>query len=178
MVKDEEFINQVYGAVSKAFKTEKIYLKGKDGVGRIVLFDESELIPGELNRYKISNPTMAVFDGEKLVMVVEAMPKKPTPKKLVGPIPVCMIARNIIINKKDGQKEYQLNNKDSKFLLLIVVPDQGEENGQRSERILDLNDKFRGVMDLDSEYSNLKDFAICEIEDVEQVLDRLLKDNL
>lgn len=176
MVKDEEFINQIYGAVSKAFKTETIYLKGKDGVGKIVLFDESKLIPGEMNRYKISNPTMVVFDGEKLVMIVEAMPKKPTPKKLVGPIPVCMITRNIIINKKDGQKEYEL--KDSKFLLLIVVPDQGDENGQRSERILDLNDKFRGVRDLDSEYSNLKDFAICEIGDVEQVLDRLLKDNL
>jgi hypothetical protein len=58
------------------------------------------------------------------------------------------------------------------------LSDSAKENEQRSERILDLNDKFRGVMDLDSEYSNLKDFAICEIEDVEQVLDNLLKDNL
>jgi hypothetical protein len=179
MVKDEEFINQVYKTVSNAFKTEKIYLKGKKGVGKIVLFDEPELTPGRMNRYKIANPTMAVFDGEKLVLVVEAIPNKLiSPKEIVGSIPVCMIARKILINKKDGQKEYELVTKDSKFLLLVVVPDQGGESSQKSDQILDLNEKFKGVLDLESEYSNLKDFAICEISHIESVITSLIKNNI
>lgn len=177
MVKNEEFINQVYETVSKTFKTETIYLKGKNGVNNIVLFDEPELIPGEKSRYRIAYSSMAVFDGEKLVLVVEAIPNKPTPpKEVVGSIPVCMVTRKIIINKKDGQNlEYALKDKNSKFRLLVVVPDQGGENSQKSKQISDLNEKFRGVLDLDSEYSNLKDFAICEIRDIKPVLKNLLR---
>lgn len=179
MVKTEEFINQIYGAVSKAFKTETIHLKGNNGVNNIVLFDEPELIPGEKSRYRIAYSTIAVFDGEKLILVVEAIPNAPTPPKdIVGSIPVCMITRKIVINKKNGQNlEYALTDKDSKFLLLVVVPDQGG-NGKKSDQISDLNEKFKGVLDLDSEYSNLKDFAICEISDIDSVLSTLLKNRV
>ncbi|SCG85418.1 hypothetical protein [Methanobacterium congolense] len=179
MVKTEEFVNQIYGVISETFKTETIHLKGNNGVNNIVLFDEPELIPVEKSRYRIAYLTMAVFNGEKLILIVEAIIKAPTPpKEIVGPIPVCMITRKIIINKKNGQNlEYSLTDKNSKFLLLVVVPDQGE-GSPKSDQISDLNEKFKGVLDLDSEYSNLEDFAICEISDIKLVLKKLLKDNL
>ncbi len=89
-----------------------------------------------------------------------------------------MISRKIVINRRNGQKtEYELTDKNSKFNLLIVVPDQfqGGQKGQKSLQIKDLNEKFKGVLDLESEYSNLKNFAICEISDLNPVLTRLLK---
>lgn len=177
MVKTEEFNNQIYDIISKTFKTETIYLKRNNGVNNIVLFDEPKLISGEKSRYRISYPNMAVFNDEKLVLIVEAISKAPTPPKdIVGSIPVCMIARKIVINEKNGQNlEYSLTDKDSKFFLLVVVPDQ--EGTQKSNQISDLNEKFKGVLDLDSEYSNLKDFAICEIKDIEFVLKKLLENN-
>lgn len=123
-------------SVSKVFKSETIYLKGKNGVNNIVLFDEPELIPGEKSRYRIAYSNIAVFDSEKLLLVVEAIPNKPTPpKEIVGSIPVCMITRKIVINKKDGQNlEYALTDEDSEFLLLVVVPDQEEKIVKRVTR--------------------------------------------
>ncbi len=178
MVKDtKDLTDLIYDEISSIFKPKDIYVKGKNGVSNIVLFDEPVLIDGEKSRYRILYSSMMVFEDDQLKLAVEIIPNKPTPPRdIAGPIPVYMISRKIVINRINGKKtEYDLTDKHSKFNLLIVVPDHFSD--QKSLQFKDLNEKFRGVLDLESEYSNLKDFAICEISDLNPVLKRLLKNS-
>jgi len=119
---------------------------------------------------------MMVFDNDKPVLAIEILQHKPTPPRdIAGPITVYMITRKIVINQENGQKkEYDLTRKDSNLKLLIVIPDQPEK-GKKSQQIKDLNEKFKGVLDIQSEYSTLKDFAISEIGDLNPVLKKLLR---
>lgn len=172
MVNSDEFTNEVYNAISNDFKNQSIYVKGKDGVSNIVIFNEPELYK-EKSRYRIAYSNIMVFDGDKPLLAIEAIPHKPTPPKdIAGPIPIYMISRKVIVNMKTGNnKEFDLIDSDSKFNLLIVVPDQ-PESGQKSVQIRDLNEKFKGVFDLNSEYSNLKNFEICEFNDIKSTLEK------
>ncbi|MGF7118650.1 hypothetical protein [Methanobacterium oryzae] len=175
MANSDEFTNQVYDTILKNFKNQSIYVKGKNGVNSIVIFDEPELHK-EKSRYRIAYSNIMIFDDDKLLLAIEAIPHKPTPPKdIAGPIPIYMIARKVIVNMKTGNnKEYDLISSDSKFNLLIVVPDQ-PEGGQKSVQIGDLNEKFKGVFDMNSEYSNLKDFEICEFSAINSALNKLMK---
>ncbi|MGP8024402.1 MAG: hypothetical protein ACLPHE_10330 [Methanobacterium sp.] len=180
MVKEtKDLTSIIYDNISSIFNPNNIYMKGKDGVSNIVLFDEPVLIDGEKSRYRILYSSMMVFEDDKLRLAIEILPNKPTPPRdIAGPIPVYMVTRKVVINRRNGKKtEYELTDKNSKFNLLIVIPDQfeGSQKSQKSLQIKDLNEKFKGVIDLESEYSNLKDFAICEISDLDSVLERLLK---
>lgn len=114
-----------------------------------------------------------IFDGDKPLLAIETIPKRATPPKdIAGPIPIYMIARKVIINMKNGNNvEYDLNGNDSKFNLLIVVPNQ--PSGQKSAQIENLNEKFIGVFDLKSEYSNLKNFHICEFSNLKAALSEI-----
>ena len=73
---------------------------------------------------------MLVIKDEKPLLALEILQHKPTPPRdIAGPIPVYMITRKIVINQENGQKkEYELTEQNSKFLLLIVVPDQPEKD--------------------------------------------------
>ena len=170
--------NIVFDALTQIFKPKEIYMKGKGGINNIVLFDEPVLIDREKSRYRILYSSMMVIKDDKPILAIEILQHKPTPPRdIVGPIPLYMISRKIVINKENGKKqEYELIDKDSKILLLVVIPEQ-PERGQKSLQINDLNEKFKGVLDLESEYSNLKDFAICEINDLKPVLNKLLEKN-
>jgi len=179
MVKEELDLTSIaYDNLLQIFNPNEIYVKGRNGINNIVLFDEPILIEREKSRYRILYSTMLVIKDEKPLLALEILQHKPTPPRdIAGPIPVYMITRKIVINQENGQKkEYELTEQNSKFLLLIVVPDQPEK-GQKSDQITDLNEKFRGVLDLDSEFSNLKDFAICEISEFSSILNYLLKKN-
>lgn len=174
MANYEEFLGKVYNSISTEFNTQNIYVKGKNEVNNIVIFDEPDLYK-EKSRYRIAYSGIMVFDGNKPVLAIETIPNKPTPPKdIAGPIPIYMIARKVVINMKNGNnKEYELIGSDSKFNLLVVVPDQ-PEGGLKSVQIKDLNEKFKGVFDLNSEYSNLKDFEICEFSDIKSALKNLM----
>lgn len=173
MASSDEFTNDVYNAISDEFKNYSIYVKGREEVGNIVVFDEPDLYKDK-SRYRIVYSNIMIFDDNMPLLAIEAIPHKPTPPKdIAGPIPIYMIARKIIVNMKNGNnKEYELINGDSKFNLLIIVPDQ-PESGLKSAQIRDLNEKFKGVFDLESEYSNLKDFEICEFGNIKSALMRL-----
>lgn len=175
MANYEEFLGEVYNTISRDFSNQTIYVKGKRGVSNIVIFDEPELYK-EKSRYRIAYSGIMIFDGDKPILAIETIPHKPTPPKdIAGPIPIYMIARKVIINMKNGNnKEYELIDSDSKFNLLVVVPDQ-PEGGLKSAQISDLNEKFKGVFDLDGEYSNLKSFEICEFSDIDSALKKLMK---
>lgn len=174
MAKADEFIKVVYETIKDDFKNKKIYVKGENGVSNIVLFDEPEIFR-EKSRYRIAYTSIVIFNDETPLLAIEVIPKAPTPPKdMVGPIPVYMVARKIMIKMKDGSEiEYELNNKDSKFPLLVVIPDQ-TEGGQKSAQISDLNEKFKGVLDLESEYSCINDFEICEFGNLKPVLNKLI----
>ena len=175
MANYEEFLIEVYDSISKEFNKQTIYVKGKNGVSNIVIFDEPDLYK-EKSRYRIAYSSMLILDNNRPLLGIEAIPNKPTPPRdIAGPIPIYMIARKIVITFKNGStKEYELVDGDSKFNLLVVVPDQ-PESGLKSAQIKDLNEKFKGVFDLNSEYSNLKDFEICEFSDIKSALKKLIK---
>ncbi|MGB9937854.1 MAG: hypothetical protein ACPK7O_09060 [Methanobacterium sp.] len=172
MVNSDEFTNKVHNAISNNFKNLSVYVKGKDGVSNIVIFDEPDLYKDK-SRYRIAYSNIMIFNGDKLLLAIEAIPHKPTPPKdIAGPIPIYMISRKVIINMKTGNnKEFDLIGSDSKFNLLIVVPDQ-PEGGLKSAQIGDLNEKFKGVFDLNNEYSNLKNFEICEFSNIKSTLEK------
>lgn len=175
MANSDEFNNEVYESILNNFKTNSIFAKGKNGVNNIVIFDEPE-VKTQKTRYRIGYSNIMIIENNKPILAIETVTKKPTPpKEIAGPIPVYMIARKLIINMKNGnQEEYNLTNSYSKFKLLVVVPDQ--PNGhQKSAQIKDLNEKFKGVFDLNNEYSNLKDFEICEFSAINSALNRLMK---
>ena len=175
MANYEEFLGEVYNSISKEFNNQTIYVKGRNEVNNIVIFDEPDL-NSEKSRYRIAYSGIIVLNNDKPLTAIEAIPNKPTPPKdIAGPIPIYMIARKIAITFKNGNtKEYELVDGDSKFNLLVVVPDQPEK-GLKSIQIKDLNEKFKGVFDLGSEYSNLTDFEICEFSDINSALKKLLK---
>ena len=175
MANNKEFLKEVYNSISKDFNNETVYVKGKNGVNNIVIFDEPELYK-EKFRYRIAYSSMMIFNDDKPVLAIETFPNKLTPpKNFAGQIPIYMIARKVVINMKDGNKmEYRLVGSDFKFNLLMVVPDK-PESGQKSAQIKDLNEKFKGVLNLDSEYSNLKDFEICEFSDIKSALKKSIK---
>ena len=147
-----------------------IFVKGKNGINNIVFFDEPDLYPGEIARFRIGNGSIMVFDNYKPILAVEIIPNKPTPPKdMAGPIPVYMISRKIKLNYNTGNdKEYELLDK---FPLIIVVPDQEE---RKKNQIDDLNEKFKGIFNLEIEYSALNDFKICVDSDFSSVLKKFL----
>lgn len=111
-----------------------------------------------------------LFDGQKPILAIEVIPNKPTPPKdMAGPIPVYMVSRKIILNFNNGKgREYELLDK---FPLIIVVPVQSET---KRKQINDLNEKFKGIFNLKTEYSALNDFMICMDSDFSGVIKRML----
>lgn len=173
MPKIEEMLKEVYDGLSEIFKKETIYFQGKNGVNSLVLFDEPELIPGDKARYKIGNFTALVLKNDVPFLSIEIIPSEPTPpKSIAGLLPVHMVTRSIVINRKrvDNLK-YDLDELENKILLLIVVPDQ---SGQVKEiQFDDLDEKFRGVIRLNGQYANVKDFAITPIRDLQSAIKKL-----
>jgi|GEM_PF-2081596 len=177
MAKIEEMLNKVFDELSVNLKNDTIHCQGKNGVNTLVLFDEPELIPGEKARYKIGNLTMLVLRDNVPFLSVEVIPTAPTPPKTIaGLFPVHMVTRSIVINRQGSNNlKYDLDELENKLLLLIVVPDQSET--VKEAQFVDLDEKFRGVINLRSEYSNVKDFAIAPLRKMIPVLNDLLKKN-
>ena len=177
MVKANEFIKEVYETIKEDIKGYDVYIKGENGVSNIVIFDEPDLVEGEKSRYRIAHSNIMIFNEDNPILAIETIPKESAPPRdIVGPIPLYMIARKVVINKKNKKNlEFNLDNNDSKFTLLVVVPDQ-REGRYKNLQILDLNEKFKGVLNLKSEYSNLKDFEICEFSNIKPVLSKLIID--
>ncbi len=53
MANNEKFLEKVYNIISNDFNNETIYVKRKNGVNNIVIFDEPELYK-EKSRYRIA----------------------------------------------------------------------------------------------------------------------------
>lgn len=171
MVTGKKLIEKINQEIDDLNLGYDIFVKGQNGVNNIVLFDEVDLFPGEKSRFRIGNGSIMIFDGEKPILAIEIIPNKPTPPKdMAGPIPVYMVSRKIKLNFNNG-KEREIELLD-KFPLIIVVPSQSEI---KEKQINDLNEKFKGVFNLYTEYSALKDFMICMDSDFSGVIKRMLE---
>ena len=170
MVDDEKFIERIYQSIQNLKLEFQIYVKGQNGLNNIVLFDEPELYPGEKARFRIGNSSVLILDGENPVLAIEVISHKPTPSRdIAGSISVHMISRKIKLNYKDGNdSEIDLLNK---FPLLVVVPDQSKT---KTTQINDLNEKFKGIYKLNTEYSALSYFKVCVEADFDYYLKKLL----
>ncbi|QUH22353.1 hypothetical protein HYG87_00520 [Methanobacterium alkalithermotolerans] len=170
MVSGEKLIEKINEEIQDLNLGYEIFVKGKNGLNNIVFFDEPDLYPGEKSRFRIGNGSIMLFDGQKPILAIEVIPNKPTPPKdMAGPIPVYMVSRKIILNFNNGKgREYELLDK---FPLIIVVPDQSET---KRKQINDLNEKFKGIFNLKTEYSALNDFMICVDSDFSGIIKRML----
>ncbi|MCK9151816.1 hypothetical protein [Methanobacterium alcaliphilum] len=175
MAKIEEMLNKVYEELSRELNDETIYCQGKNGVKTIVLFDEPDLIPGEKARYRIGTLTILILRDGVPFLSVDVIPTAPTPPKVIaGLLPVHMITRSMVINRMEKNSiKFDLDELTNKLKLLIVVPDQSE--GIKEVQFGDLDEKFRGVINLRSEHSNIQDFAITPIENLISSLNKLLE---
>lgn len=176
MAKIDEILNQVYDELSRELSDETIYCQGKNGVKTIVLFDEPDLIPGEKARYRIGTLTILILGNGEPFLSVDVIPTAPTPPKIIaGLLPVHMITRSMVVNR-DGKNsvKFDLDQLNNKLKLLIVVPDQSED--VKEMQFGDLDEKFRGVINLKSEYSHIQDFAITPLKGLIPSLNKLLED--
>ena len=170
----DNFNQTIYDTILKVFPKFTIHAVGKNGVKNIVLFDEPELYQQKA-RYRIAFTSMIVFDKETPLLGVETIFNTASipPKDIVGPLPVYMITRKIVVRFENGdEKEYNLDDYDSKLRLIIVLSEQKSQS--KKDQIKDLNEKFSGVINPRSEFSYLKDFRICEVENVEPVVKELM----
>ena len=170
MVNGDELIEKINQKIEDLGLGFDIFVKGKNGLNNIVIFDEPDLYPGEKARFRIGNGSIMVFNKDKPILAVEIISNKPTPPKdIAGPIPVYMVSRKIKLNYNNGKdKEYELLDK---FPLIIVVPDQSET---KMNQIDDLNEKFKGIFNLAVEYSALNDFKICVNSDFSYVVQKMI----
>lgn len=157
MVTGEKLIEKINSEIEGLNLDYEIFVKGKNGLNNIVLFNEPDLFQGEKSRFRLGNGSIMIFENNKPILAIEVVSKGPTPPKdMAGPIPVYMISRKIKLNyNNDKDKEYDLNDK---FPLIVVVPDQSEK---KRNQINDLNEKFKGIFNFGVEYSALNDFDIC-----------------
>jgi len=170
MVTGEKLIEKIYQEIEVLDLGYDIFVKGKNGLNNIVMFNEPDLFQGEKSRFRIGNGSIMIFENNKPILAIEIVSKGPTPpKEMAGPIPVYMISRKIKLNYNNGnEKEYDLVDK---FPLIVVVPDQSEK---KRNQINDLNEKFKGIFNLGVEYSALNDFEICVHSDFSSVLKKFL----
>lgn len=161
-----ELINEIYEIISPYF--QHIFIEKKHGTGLIQIFDETELIKGEQNRFKIANLDILVLDDEEKPLLIIEPETSPSPKTFGRSIPIYTIAQKIKIGK---DREYSIK---SPLLLLIVIPKQPKD-GQKAKQLSDLERKLKKTIDLKE--SNLLDFAICQINDLKPTLKKLFIDN-
>jgi hypothetical protein len=171
MANNQDLIEKIYQSIIDMNLDYDIFCKGKNSLNNLVIFDEPDLYPGEKSRFRIGNGSIMMFDSEKLILAIEIITKTPTPpKEMAGPIPVYMICRKVKLNYQNGKdKEIEISNK---FPLILVVPDQSE---LKTKQIEDLNEKFRGILNLRTEYSALNDFNICTASYFSNILKNYLK---
>ena len=171
----EEFNNIILDKLGEIFPDKTIYAVGKNGVKNIVLFDEPYLNK-QKSRYRIAYTSIIINDGDKPIIGLETIFSNSSipPKNIVGSIPIYMITRKIIIRFENGDEiEYNLDENESKLLLLIVLSEQMSKS--KKDQIIDLNEKISGIIDLNSEYSYLKDFRIFKYLNIEQSIKELLE---
>ena len=161
----DELIDKVYDIISPYF--QHIFIEKRNDTGEIQVFDETELIKGEQNRFKIAKADMIVLDGEEKPLLVIEPETSSSPKTFGRSIPIYTIAQKVRIRGRDYSIEFPL-------LLLIVIPTQ-QECGQKAEQLTDLEKKLKKTINWKE--SNLKDFAICQIGDLKPTLKRLFIDN-
>jgi len=163
--KHNKLINKIYEVISPHF--EHIFVEKRRGTGLIQIFDESELVKGKQSRYKVANSDMLVLDEEEKPLLVIEPETSASPKTFGRSIPIYTIAKKVRI----GKKEYSIS---SPLLLLIVIPDQSRTI-QKTEQLFDLEKKLKEAIDFEG--SSLKDFAICQIGDLEEALGRFKDSN-
>lgn len=173
----DEFNKIIYDKIKEFFPKGTVYASGKDGVNNIVLFDEP-VLTSQKSRYRIAYTTMIVIEDNQPILGIETVFSTSSipPKNFLSSIPLYMITRKIIIPFKEGKEiEYNLDENMDKIRLLVVLSEQ--KSKAKKVQINDLNEKVSGIINLNSEYSYLNDFRICELLDMEQSISELILDD-
>lgn len=147
--------------------SNKLLIEKQNGVGLIQVFSEEEMIEGNRNRFKIAFSDMLLLDDNNKPFLVIEPESSSSPKTFGRSIPIYSIAKKIII----ADKEYPI---ECPLLLMIVIPNY-ENQSQKRQQVEDLQQKIKKAMKFTE--SQLKDFAICQIDDFTTTLKDLLIKN-
>jgi hypothetical protein len=167
----KDLVDKVYAILLPVFGKDSIFIEGRC-VGYIQIFDKSELKNGEMNRFKIARSDIMVFDDEGKPLLVVEPETSSSPKTFGRSIPIYTIAKRVII-KSEG-KVIKSKKIESPLLLLIVIPEQ-KANSQKDVQLPDVENKIK--MNVNTRDSNIKDFAICESNDLMPTLRRLFNNS-
>lgn len=168
----KECIDEIYEILKPL--NYKMYVKGKNGITGIQLYSEDYLSESEPIKYKIGSSHLVFLDNNRNPFLFIEIRTNSAPKDIVGPIPLYPLTKILRINYlNDNSEQIDIN---EQFLLLVVTPEPSE-GGQKSEQVSDLEYKLKEIIDFKNKYSNLKDFALCEIKDFKPALKKLLDNN-
>ncbi len=146
---------------------KKLLIEKQSGVGLIQVFSEEKMTEGEKNKFKIALSDMLLLDKGQPFIVIE--PETSTSPKTFGrSIPVYAVARQII-----ADKPYQIK---SPLFLIIVIPDDKRNPGQKKYQLEDLQHKIKSAIKLEG--SQLADFAFCQISDFEDTIGKMIDASL
>ncbi len=164
----EDLINEIKKVISPIFQT--YHIEKQDGVGLLQIFDEENMVPREENKFKVANADIVVFDDNKTPFLIIEPETSGSPKTFGKSISIYTIAKMVRVGGKKVE-EYSI---ESPLLLLIVIP-QHPENSQKEDQLDDLRKKLKMTIDLRN--SQLKDFDVCQIDNVKPTLRKLLNNN-
>jgi len=130
---------------------KKLLIEKQGGVGLIQVFSEEKMTEGEKNKFKIALSDMLLLDDNLHPFIIIEPETSSSPKTFGRSIPVYAVAREII-----ADKPYQIK---SPLYLIIVIPDDKKNPGQKKYQLEDLQHKIKNAIKLEG--SKLADFAFC-----------------
>lgn len=107
---------------------------------------------------------MLLLDGNDQPFIVIEPETSSSPKTFGRSIPVYAVARQII-----ADKPYPIK---SPLYLIIVIPDDKKNPGQKKNQLEDLQRKMKESIKLKG--SQLAEFAFCQISDFEDTVGRMI----
>lgn len=115
---------------------------------------------------------IVAFENERPFLAIELVTST-DPQVVMGLLPLYMLTKWLKLRK--GNMDLNQYPVESPFLLLIVLPPLTDT---LREKWLDLEDKLRDILSLkENKHSTLTDFEICELNDFEPTLKKLLERN-
>ncbi|MDH4218484.1 MAG: hypothetical protein OEW69_08680 [Nitrospirota bacterium] len=143
---------------------DKLLIEKQDGVGLIQVFSEEDMTEGERNKYKIAFSDMLLLDDNRQPFIVIEPETSASPKTFGRSIPVYTIAKQIM-----ADRQYQIK---SPLFLIIVIPDDKKNPGQKKYKLEDLQRKMKSSIKLEG--SQLADFTFCQISDFEDTIGKMI----
>ncbi len=144
---------------------DKLLIEKQNGIGLIQVFSKEKMTEGEKNKFKIAFADILLLDDNRQPFIVIEPETSASPKTFGRSIPIYTIAKQII-----ADRQYQVK---SPLFLIIVIPDDENNPSQKKFQLEDLAHKIKSAIKLEG--SQLKDFAICQISDFKETLEKMIE---